>query len=154
MIIRKAKLADAVSIGKILMTAYKIDSVKEGINVFKEETKKVNYLVAEENNKIIGLITWLQHGLPKHGLAELDRIAVFPEFRGKNIGKKLFESLIRDIEKYYKEKNSELRKLYLLTHKSNINAQQFYKKLGFKHETTLKDHFHRGEDEYVFSIFF
>lgn len=155
MIIRKAKKNDAKGVAKVLMGGYKIDSLKEGDEVFKEEiSKKINYIVAVENNKILGIATWFVHGLPKHGLAELDRIAVLRDAREKGLGKKLFNALIDDIKKYYKSRGSKLRKLFLLTHKSNTNAQEFYKKLGFKHETTLKGHFHKGEDEYVFSIFF
>ena len=48
----------------------------------------------------------------------------------------------------------ELRKLYLLTHADNIRAHKFYGKLGFKHETTLKQHYYKDKDEYVYSMFF
>ncbi|NQV09267.1 GNAT family N-acetyltransferase [Candidatus Woesearchaeota archaeon] len=150
--IREATEQDAEPIGKILMESYKIDSIQEGIDVFMKEREKFNYLVAEDDN-VIGLVTWLQHGLPKHGLAELDRIAVLPDLRGKGVGKQLFNTMLEKIKEYYEKNDSKLRKLYLMTHKSNINAQEFYKKLGFKYEATLENHFHPGEHEYIMSIF-
>ena len=94
------------------------------------------------------------HGLPKHQLCELDRIAVLPEYRGKGVARQLFIALIKDAKQFYKKHKSKLRKLYLLTHADNIRAHKFYEKLGFKHETTLKQHYYKNKDEYVYSIFF
>jgi len=153
--IRKAALKDAKGIANVLMQSYNIKDLKEGIDAFKNELKKQHhYIIAEENNKIIGVVTWIIHGLPKHQLAELDRIAVLPEYRGKGIAQKLFQSLIKDAKSFYKKNKSRLRKLYLLTHADNIRAHKFYGKLGFKHETTLKQHYYKDKDEYVYSMFF
>ena len=153
--IRKAALKDAKGIANVLMQSYNIKDLKEGIDTFKNEIKKQHhYIIAEENNKIIGVVTWIIHGLPKHQLAELDRIAVLPEYRGKSISQKIFQSLIKDAKSFYKKNKSRLRKLYLLTHADNIRAHKFYGKLGFKHETTLKQHYYKDKDEYVYSMFF
>lgn len=152
--IRKAKSNDAKGIANVLMKSYNIKDLKEGIAVFKNEVKKFhNYIVAEESGKIIGIVTWLMHGLPKHQLAELDRIAVLPEYRGKGVSKKLFDALIKDAKAFYKKNKSRFRKLYLLTHSDNIRAHRFYEKLGFRHETTLKEHYYKNKDEYVYSLF-
>ena len=153
--IRRATIKDAKGIANVLIQSYNIKDLKEGTSVFKQEIKKNhNYIVAEENGKIIGIITWLMHGLPKHQLCELDRIAVLPEYRGKGVAKKLFGALVKDAKSFYKKNKSRLRKLYLLTHADNIRAHKFYEKLGFKHETTLKEHYYKGKDEYVYSMFF
>jgi len=153
--IRKAALKDAKGIAEVLLKSYNIKDLNEGVDVFKSEAKKNHrYIVAEEKNKVIGIVTWLMHGLPKHQLCELDRIAVLPEYRGKGIAKTLFESLIEDAKQFYKKNNSKLRKLYLLTHADNIRAHKFYEKLGFRHETTLKQHYYKNKDEFVYSMFF
>lgn len=153
--IRKATPKDAKGIAKVLVKSYSIRDLNEGISVFKSETKKSHsYIVAEESGKIIGIVTWLMHGLPKHQLCELDRIAVLPEYRGKGIAKELFNALIKDAKAFYKKNNSKLRKLYLLTHADNARAHRFYEKIGFKHETTLKQHYYKGKDEFVYSMFF
>ncbi|MBI2653529.1 GNAT family N-acetyltransferase [Candidatus Woesearchaeota archaeon] len=153
--IRKATLKDAKGIANVLAESYNIKDLKEGISVFKNETKKSHhYIIAEDNGKIVGIITWLMHGLPKHQLCELDRIAVLPEYRGKGVSKKLFDALVKDAKTFYKKNKSKLRKLYLLTHADNERAHKFYEKLGFKHETTLKQHYYKDKDEYMYSMFF
>ena len=152
---RKATSKDAKGIAKVLVQSYNIKDVKEGISAFKEEVqKKYNFIIAVDNGKVVGLTTWQLHGLPKHQLCELDRIAVLPECRGKGVAQKLFAALVKAAKAEYKKNKSKLRKLYLLTHASNIRAHKFYEKLGFKHETTLKNHYYKKEDEWVYSMFF
>jgi ribosomal protein S18 acetylase RimI-like enzyme len=152
---RKATSKDAKGIAKVLVQSYNIKDVKEGISAFKEEVvKKYNYIIAVDKGKVVGLTTWQVHGLPKHQLCELDRIAVLPECRGKGVAQKLFDALVKAAKAEYKKNKSKLRKLYLLTHASNIRAHKFYEKLGFKHETTLKNHYYKKEDEWVYSMFF
>ena len=153
--LRKATPKDAKGIANVLEKSYSIKTIKEGINVFKEETKKLhNFIVAEGDGKLIGIVTWVKQGLLRHQLCELDRIAVLPEYRGKGVAKKLFDALVKDAKSYYKKHNSKLRKLYLLTHVGNKRAHKFYEKLGFKYETTLKKHYYKDKDEYVYSMFF
>ena len=91
---RKATSKDAKGIAKVLVQSYNIKDVKEGISAFKEEVqKKYNFIIAVDNGKVVGLTTWQLHGLPKHQLCELDRIAVLPECRGKGVAQKLFADL-------------------------------------------------------------
>ena len=104
--IRKAISKDIKGIANVLVQSYNIKDLKEGANVFKNETKKYHhYIVAEENGKIIGIVTWLMHGLTKHQLCELDRIAVLPDYRGKGVAKMLFEALIKDANSFTKNIN-------------------------------------------------
>lgn len=153
--IRKAASKDAKGVANVLVNSYNIKDLNEGVSVFRNETKKSHhYIIAEENGRIIGIVTWLMHGLPKHQLCELDRIAVLPECRGKGVSHELFNALIKDAKQFYRKNKSKLRKLYLLTHAGNTRAHKFYEKLGFKHETTLKEHYYKGKDEYVYSMFF
>jgi len=56
--IRRATIKDAKGIANVLIQSYNIKDLKEGTSVFKQEIKKNhNYIVAEENGKIIGIIT-------------------------------------------------------------------------------------------------
>ena len=146
---------DAEQIAVVLKECYNIDSIEEGINVFKHETEKHHhFIVAVDNGKVIGLTTWLMHGLPKHQLCELDRIAVMPEYRGRGVAKLLFDELVKKAQDEYKKHGYKLRKLYILTHDDNKRAQTFYEKLGFEHETTLKHHYYHGKHEFVYSRYF
>ena len=164
---RKAAKKDAEQIAKVLTSFYNMSQI-EAKNAFLNETKKGhNYIVAEDtqkslissansvgNEKIVGLVTWAMHGLPKHQLAELGRIVILKEARGKGLGKQLVNELIKDANKIYGKSGFRLRKLYLLTHFEKKEAHSFYEKVGFSHETALKRHYYEEKDEHVYSMFF
>ena len=152
---RKATARDAVGIATVLKECYNIDSIKEGVKTFEEEVAKRHYyIVADDNGSIAGIVTWHMHGLPKHELCELERIAVLIQYRGKGLGRALFNALVKAANSEYKKHGFKLRKLYILTHADNKRAQEFYKKMGYKHESTLKSHYYKGKDEFVFSKLF
>ena len=154
-IYKKADSKDKDQIAKVLLDFYNMNDISEAINAFLSELEKdFHYIVAVERGKIIGLVTWLVHGLPKHGLFELDRICILSESRGNGIGSKLVNKLVDDARGWYKEQGGSIRKLYLLTHEDNQNAHIFYEKIGFKHEATLENHYYKGKDERIYSIFF
>ena len=154
LLIRNAKEKDAYQIANVLLDFYNMKNKEEATKVFiNEREKEIHYIVAIEKNDILGLVTWLVHGLPKHGLFELDRICILGKSRGKGIGKKLVNALIEDARSWYMDRNEKARKLYLLTHEDNTNAHLFYEKVGFKYETTLKDHYYKNQDERVYTIF-
>lgn len=150
---RKAKIKDAGKIAKVLTSFYNM-RIGEAKNAFLSELKKGHNFIVAENEEIIGLASWIAHGLCKHELAELDRIVVNKENRGKRIGEKLVENLIKDAQAYFKKNGFRLRKLYLMSHANNKEAHKFYKKMGFKLEAILKAHYYKGKDEYIFSMFF
>ena len=152
---RRATLKDANQISSVLIDFYNMKDANEASEVFISEMEKdFHYIVALQDDVIIGLVTWLPHGLPKHGLFELDRICLLSEARGKGAGKDLINELITDADKWYKSMGENIRKLYLLTHEDNVDAHIFYEKVGFNHETTLKDHYYKNQNERVYSIFF
>ena len=154
-LLREATYHDKDQIAKVLLDFYNMKAADEAAQSFNNELDKdFHYIVAEEAGKIIGLVTWLMHGLPKHGLFELDRICILSEARGKGVGRKLVDKLIDNASKWYENESEKIRKLYLLTHEDNKNAHSFYEKVGFSHETTLKDHYYKDQDERVYVMFF
>ena len=154
-IFRKAKQEDSVQIAEVMLDFYNMENFEEANDaVISEISKNYNYIISLENNKIIGLVTWLMHGLPKHGLFELDRICILKEARGRGIGRDLVNALVKDAKNWYEKQGSKIRKLYLLTHEENIPAHLFYERVGFQHEVTLKDHYYENKDERLYSIFF
>ena len=101
--IRKAVLNDADEIANVLLDFYNIEDHEEAKKIFIDEHKKeFHYLIAVEDDQVLGLVTWITHGLPKHGLFELDRICIMTKARGKGIGKKLVNELIDDANYWYK----------------------------------------------------
>ena len=154
-IIRKAQNTDAKEIALVLLDFYNMENYEEAVQTFQTENDKdYHYIVAIENEKIIGLVTWVMHGLPKHGLFELDRICLLTQSRGKGVGKKLVGTLVNDARLWYENSGARIRKLYLLTHEDNKSAQVFYEKIGFSHEASLKSHYYNGKDERVYSLYF
>ena len=152
---RRATLKDANQISSVLTAFYNMKDANEASEAFISEMEKdFHYIVALQDDLIIGIVTWLSHGLPKHGLFELDRICLLSEARGKGVGKGLINELIIDADKWYKSIGENIRKLYLLTHEDNMDAHIFYEKVGFDHETTLKDHYYKNQNERVYSKFF
>ena len=152
---RRATLRDANQISSVLMDFYNMKDANEAAEAFVSQMEKdFHYIVAIQDDVIIGLVTWLSHGLPKHGLFELDRICLLSETRGKGVGRDLVNELIIDADKWYKSNGESIRKLYLLTHEDNSDAHAFYEKVGFVHETTLKDHYYKRQNERVYSKFF
>ena len=151
---RRAAKTDARGIAAVLAQSYNITSLEEGEAVFGEECSRGScYLVAAEEGQIVGLTSWVPHGLPKHGLAELDRIALPPAMRGRGVAAELVQALLSDAGAYYGARGSRLRKLFLMTHADNLRAQAFYLKMGFEAEATLRDHYYLGKDELVMSLF-
>ena len=154
-VLKEANHDDKNQIAEVLLGFYNMNDLDEAINAFLSELEKdFHYIVAVENGKIIGLVTWFMHGLPKHGLFELDRICILSASRGKGVGIMLVDRLVDDARKWYNKLDEDIRKLYLLTHEDNKNAHAFYEKIGFEHETTLKDHYYDNKDERVYSKFF
>ena len=152
---RRATLKDADQISSVLVDFYNMKDANEASEAFISESEKdFHYIVELQDDVIIGLVTWLSHGLPKHGLLELDRICLLSEARGKGVGKGLINELIKDADKWYESMGANIRKLYLLTHEDNVDAHIFYSKVGFDHEATLKDHYYKNQNEHVYSKFF
>ena len=101
---RNASLKDAEQICSVLVDFYNMkDSAEAKEAFFSELEKDFHYIVATQNGKIIGLTTWLPHGLPKHGLFELDRICILSDARGKGVGRILVDELIANANKWYAE---------------------------------------------------
>ncbi len=150
---RKAAAEDSDEAAKVLLKNYNMKDMGEAKSVFNEEFERYSYMVALDGKKVIGVGCWRMHGLPKHMLAESSRIAVLPEYRGKGVATELFGKVVRDADRFYKAHGSKLRKLYVYVHSSNKKAQEFYEKLGLVKEAELKDHYYKGEDEFIYSLF-
>ena len=151
---RIAKLTDVKKIGKILCTCFNIASSKEGNETFLKERKTDNFIIAEEKGKIVGLISWDLRGLAKHQLVRIERICVLAGKKRDKVAEKLLQAAIQDADKYFKLTGKKLRKMYAMVHSSHKKLRNFYKKMGFEEEAVIKDHYYKGVDEYILSIFF
>jgi len=151
---RKANPGDTNKIAKLLVKCFNITSVKEGKETFHRERRKDNFIVAEENGKLIGLISWDMHGLPKHQLVRIERIGVLANPKRDEVAEELLRTAVQSADKFFKKMNLKLRKIYAMVHSPNIKMRNFYKKMGFVEEAKLKDHYYKGVDDFILSMFF
>ena len=125
--IRNARLNDLNSCASIshipeFSYLYKA-SHKDSKRYLQDFLKKGIFLVAEENNKIIGfLIAEFMLG----NFVWIDGIVVSTTYRGRGIGTKLFHKLVDIV----KQKN--IKHIYLMAPKFNIRTKRFYKSMGMK----------------------
>ncbi len=151
---RHATADDGEAIAKLLATCYNMKGVEEAQETLMKEQASFTYIVAEDQlHGIIGLISWKMHGTPKHGLCELNRIAVLPHMRKNGTGRALFEALQKDAENFFITNGSQLRKIFLFSHETNDGAKKFYESIGFRKEAVLQNHYYEGVDEAVYSMF-
>jgi ribosomal-protein-alanine N-acetyltransferase len=108
------------------------------------------FIVAEENNKIIGYIMCrIEVGLSNIGLGGLVRkghvvsIAVMPGNRRKGVAQAVINRALEGM-RYYKAKQG-----FLEVRVTNEAAISLYKKLGFEVTRTLNGYYSDGEDAYV-----
>lgn len=97
------------------------------------------YLVAKENNKVIGFAgvwTIIDEG-------HITNIAVHPNFREKGIGGKLLSSLIENC------KDWGCNALTLEVRASNLPAQNLYKKYNFKEEGIRKKYYKDNNEDAI-----
>jgi len=97
------------------------------------------FLVAESGRKIAGYAIATIEGEAGHIIS----IAVHPEYRNRKIGTELMLKLIEKL------KLLGVSTIRLEVQRSNIAAQEMYKKLGFKSTHTLKNYYADGEDGIV-----
>ncbi len=94
------------------------------------------FLVAEVEDKVvgyvIGAIKWFRTG---HILA----IAVDPPYQGRGIGSKLMEEIMQR----FQLKGARIARLEV--RKSNVMAQNFYRKLGFAERFEVPFYYEDGE---------
>ena len=94
----------------------------------KMKSRKEIFLVAELENKVVGLIDGfiIDDIFFKEKIAYLDHICVDRNHRNKEIGTKL----IKEFQKISQKKGAKYVKLNAFV--KNINAIKLYEKLGFK----------------------
>jgi len=70
-------------------------------------------------------------------------ICIDPEFRGKGLGKKL-------IDRHFKANSNQV--VCLNTRRSNINAYNLYKKMGYEHIAFIKNKYFLPNEDSIFMI--
>jgi len=98
------------------------------------------FLVTEENGRIVGYVVAMLQG---ESLGRIISIAVSPNRRRRGVGSALTLRILEVLKRLGAES------VRLEVRRSNIAAQRFYEKLGFKKASVIKNYY-RDEDAYVF----
>lgn len=134
MIIEKLKYEDLESYKNL------IDECFDGsndINEYKKYNENSTYeiIVAKEDNKIIGSITFYKINLFTFSFQpalEIFNVGVLKEYRGKGIAKIIFEYIIN----YAKE--NEYKTIFLTCLDTAYPAHKLYESIGFKKMNSVK----------------
>lgn len=152
--IRKASCVDSRIISQLLHKKYSFQSPEEAEGIFLTECQNNHFRIVEDGEKVIGLISWRIQGILNHGVIELARIAVDPDILDPTYVKEmLFDVMVAEADYYYKKYGFKLRKIYSLIHEDNRVVKDFFIDKGMEQEAVLRDHYRRGQDELVFSMF-
>jgi len=101
-----------------------------------------SFLVAIEENRVVGYVSALVHGKDAH----IASIAVLKDYRRRGIGRGLMSELIELL------KLRRIRIVSLEVRKSNTSAIRFYEVLGFERTGVIQSYYENGEDAIVFSV--
>ena len=97
------------------------------------------YLIAKVDDKVVGFAgiwTVLDEG-------QITNIAVHSDFRNSKVGSALVEGLISNLNEW------KLNSMTLEVRKSNIPAQNLYKKYGFKEEGLRKRYYSDNNEDAI-----
>jgi ribosomal-protein-alanine N-acetyltransferase len=137
--IRKFQLSDMKELLEIEKFSFPKSPYSETTFLGWYEMAKDTFLVAEIEKKIVGYII----GFTGSEVGIIVSIAVDPNFRRKGIGTKLWEELLELF------KSNHVKVARLEVRKSNLIAQKFYEKLGFKKIGIIRGYYENGEDAIV-----
>lgn len=135
--LKKEDLDEIVSMDAICFPA---PWSKEQYQYELEENDYAFLYVLKEEDKIIGFIDyWITFDI-----AQLAKIAILPEYRGKHLAHRLMDQMIQDAEA------KQCETLSLEVRVSNLAAQKLYEAYDFINVNTRKGYYHdNGEDAYV-----
>lgn len=142
-VIRKAVVNDAQAICNIwkVITSEKIFSsidrpftLKQEIEYIKSLSDREAIFLAELNGKIVGFQSIDLFSKFILSMSQVGTLGTYilPEYRGKGIGKKLFEESLKFAREFKYEK------LVIYVRETNTSALSFYQSLGFKPKGKLE----------------
>jgi len=108
------------------------------------ESGSDSFLVAIEENRVVGYVSALVHGKDAH----IASIAVLKDYRRRGVGRGLMSELIKSL------KLRHIRTVSLEVRESNTSAIRFYEGLGFERMGVMRSYYEDGEDAVAFSMEF
>jgi ribosomal protein S18 acetylase RimI-like enzyme len=144
--VRQAKKEDLKGFIEILKEVFPVHNIftKSEEEVLKYwETVKAepdDFIVAVEDGKIVGGCLVLMRSFDGHTIARIKHLAVAKDHQAEGTGRALIEKA---------EEMIGTAKIEIHIAEGEKIVIPFYKKMGYKEEGVLSDHFRKGENCYV-----
>ncbi|MFA5052133.1 MAG: hypothetical protein WC544_03690 [Patescibacteria group bacterium] len=153
--VHRATLRDDRIVAGLLKQKYSFRTLQESAQTFRSEIRHHHHFrLAFLDGQPVGLISWRTQGSEYHGVAELVRLAVLSDVPDpRQVKEALFDVMLAEADSYYREHGTRLRKVFSMIHADNRHIREFFQDKGMRQEAVLKNHFHPGMDELVFSLF-
>jgi len=137
--VRPVQMRDLPEIYEIEKTSFK-DPYPPSLIYTLAYRNPETFLVAQENGRIVGYVIAI---LQEESLGHIVSIGVSPKHRRRGVGSALTLKILEALKRLGAES------VRLEVRRSNIAAQRFYEKLGFRQVYVIKKYY-RDEDAYVF----
>lgn len=143
--IRKMEMSDVKDVWQLDVHSFSAPWSKETYEMELTENDYAHYFVMETEGNIIGYVgTWLVIDD-----AQITNIAIHPNFRGYKLGEKLFGYAMQYVM------NNGATRLSLEVRKSNLVAQNLYRKFGLVPGGIRENYYpDNGEDAIVMWVSF
>lgn len=151
----RAALRDYRIAARLLKQKYTFPTLREATVAFRAEIRQHHHFrLAYLDDRPVGLISWRAQGSQFHGVAEVVRLAVLSDVPDpRQVKEALFDVMLAEADSYYRDHGSRLRKVFSMIHADSRHIREFFQDKGMRQEAVLKNHFHPGMDELVFSLF-
>jgi hypothetical protein len=141
--IRKLEQGDLMKLIPIYKKFFPVHAVftksdEEIMQHLEKMKEKGEFLVVDDNGKVVGGLLLVKRNIDGHVLADLERIAA------KSPVRKLIAELIKEAEKEVGKGKIEIK-----IAESEKVGPSFFKKLGYKVEGKLRSHYRPGELCYI-----
>jgi ribosomal protein S18 acetylase RimI-like enzyme len=152
-VIRSMETADRAAVKEIITSVgnfnkAEIDCALELIDIYLQVKEQKDYRIAvceDSDSGVQGYICWGPVPLTK-GSYDIYWIATHPDSQGKGFG----SSLIAYVENFIKEENGRLLFIETSSKESYDNTVRFYRRLGFKQTSKIRDFYDVGDDKLIF----
>jgi (aminoalkyl)phosphonate N-acetyltransferase len=129
--IRKARVGDFETIYDFMNELKGVSFPREKMNsIFRENLKSqaTTYLVAEDNNQVVGFVSCHEQPLLHHcaTVAEIQELYVVAHRRKKKVGKRLIDNLKARMKK------KSIFQLEVTSNNKRLDAHRFFEREGFR----------------------
>ena len=107
---------------------------------FNSYPRSVYYVIAVDG-RICGYILWcVKNGFRPETIAELEQVAIHPDFAGRGLGRKLIEESINRFRHHVEKLGHRIRAILVTTTEGNFAEHLYTSVLGVSRSATLSNY--------------